>query len=466
MKSKIDSMTIGGLIKLREDKLLIPNWEYQRGAVWTEKQMRLLIDSILRDYQTPLIYLREITKGDDRYGSTSLEVIDGQQRINSLWGFTSGYIINNEYPDGKKPKPFKALINPQSEEDSDDLPVSLRKYPCYWAGKTFKEFSEEKQKEFLEREVPVVIIKCDDDETRDLFIRLQGGSSLKAQEIRDSWPGDFCHLVVRIGGKPQHKEPGHEFFRTVMNAKPAKDRGRTRQLVAQLLTLFLSRRENKDAMLHSIKSDILDSQYRQRAGLYKNQSQVDEVDRFEKILDKLTSLFKDGERNPLKAHDVLHLVLLVDTLWDDYTSKWTKGITKAYDNFAAQIGQAREIKKLADIGSQDKELRDVWEYYQKTKASSDNKETIERRHEIYVRRMFRLLGNNLVIKDPQRGFPFVMRQIIYYRDDKKCVKCGDIVKWRDAEIHHKVAHSDGGKTILDNGVLMCQVCHQELHRNS
>ena len=183
-------------------------------------------------------------------------------------------------------------------------------------------------------------------------------------------------------------------------------------------------------------------------------------------MDKLTSLFKDGERNPLKAHDVLHLVLLVDTLWDDYTSKWTKGITKAYDNFAAQIGQAREIKKLADIGSQDKELRDVWEYYQKTKASSDNKETIERRHEIYVRRMFRLLGNNLVIKDPQRGFPFVMRQIIYYRDDKKCVKCGDIVKWRDAEIHHKVAHSDGGKTILDNGVLMCQVCHQELHRNS
>ena len=80
--------------------------------------------------------------------------------------------------------------------------------------------------------------------------------------------------------------------------------------------------------------------------------------------------------------------------------------------------------------------------------------------------MFRLLGNNLVIKDPQRGFSSVMREIIYYRDNKKCDSCVETVKWCDAEIHHKLAHSNGGKTTLDNGVLMCQKCHRELHRNS
>lgn len=42
------------------------------------------------------------------------------------------------------------------------------------------------------------------NEVRDLFIRLQAGTPLTAQEKRDAWPGDFTLFVIRHAGKPKH----------------------------------------------------------------------------------------------------------------------------------------------------------------------------------------------------------------------------------------------------------------------
>ncbi|HEY5748183.1 MAG TPA: hypothetical protein VIU12_19060, partial [Chryseolinea sp.] len=42
-------------------------------------------------------------------------------------------------------------------------------------------------------------------EVRDLFIRLQAGTPLTAQEKRDAWPGDFTNFVIQHAGKPGHK---------------------------------------------------------------------------------------------------------------------------------------------------------------------------------------------------------------------------------------------------------------------
>ena len=48
------------------------NPDYQRPSVWTKNQKQLLIDSILRDYDVPKIYLHEIDK-------EKFDVVDGQQ---------------------------------------------------------------------------------------------------------------------------------------------------------------------------------------------------------------------------------------------------------------------------------------------------------------------------------------------------------------------------------------------------
>ena len=74
--------------------------------------------------------------------------------------------------------------------------------------------------------------------------------------------------------------------------------------------------------------------------------------------------------------------------------------------------------------------------------------------------MVEFLGN-LTPKDPNRDFNLLEREVIYWRDGGKCQVegCGATVSWSDAEIHHVVEHQHGGKTVLDNGVLVHNQCH-------
>ena len=66
-----------------------------------------------------------------------------------------------------------------------------------------------------------------------------------------------------------------------------------------------------------------------------------------------------------------------------------------------------------------------------------------------------------VLKDPKRVFGSLEREIIYFRDIRKCAvpTCGGEVAWDDAEIHHVEEHAQGGWTVLENGVLVHRACH-------
>lgn len=60
---------------------------FQRKPVWTDKQKAYLIDSILRGYPIPELYIQEYTNsnGDDKF-----VVVDGQQRIRACLDFIKG----------------------------------------------------------------------------------------------------------------------------------------------------------------------------------------------------------------------------------------------------------------------------------------------------------------------------------------------------------------------------------------
>ena len=87
MKAKQDRYTIRDILDLRRNNMLIVNDEYQRGAVWTLDQKKKLIDSILRGYPIPIIYLHSIKKKVGGKSRDDLEIIDGQQRINTIYEF-------------------------------------------------------------------------------------------------------------------------------------------------------------------------------------------------------------------------------------------------------------------------------------------------------------------------------------------------------------------------------------------
>lgn len=59
-----------------------PTPDYQRPAVWSRPQKQLLIDTILRGYDIPKFYWRKVGQRPDLY-----EVVDGQQRLRTIWEF-------------------------------------------------------------------------------------------------------------------------------------------------------------------------------------------------------------------------------------------------------------------------------------------------------------------------------------------------------------------------------------------
>jgi len=172
--------------------------------------------------------------------------------------------------------------------------------------------------------------------------------------------------------------------------------------------------------------------------------------RFNDILTLLTQFLGDGKRKKIQAHEAIHLTLLVDSLFDDYTRSWAASLAGAFDEFRANL--ATDTKdRFARQG-------DHWTRYgQFARTNSDRAEVILRRHEFFAEKMYAALSPK--IKDPNRNFGLLEREIIYYPDGKRCQVCGNEVAWADAEIHHVEEHAKGGLTVLPNGALVCKHCH-------
>lgn len=99
MKTKLGQWSTLKLYRLRYQ---IKPAVFQRSDVWSLKQRRLLIDSILRGIDIPKIYLEKSEK------RLEWDIIDGHQRIDTIIGF-----LDNEFEvDGKR---FREMSEKQRE---------------------------------------------------------------------------------------------------------------------------------------------------------------------------------------------------------------------------------------------------------------------------------------------------------------------------------------------------------------
>ena len=434
MKTTQDFLSVDKLVALRKQEMARANEEYQRGEVWSIHQKKRLIDSVMRGYQLPTIYLHYRKTEAAGLVREAYDIIDGQQRMNALYEFTEGAF------------PLYAVEDAQSK-----FPKFLLNEDCQWGGKTFQSLSADDQTRLREAVIPVAYIETDNDnEVRDLFVRLQSGSPLNAQEKRDTFPGAFTEFILRLGGKPNiARYPGHEFFRRVLRMKPNQDRGKTRQLAAQVAMLFLER-EASD-LFTDINAKAVDNYYHANLDFDANTSRCK---RLVNILDKLNDLLGDGKHPHLRGHDAMHLVLFLDQVWDDYTKSWESMLSPAQSMFS-------HLLALAAKSSRDGDPDETWLHYgMRTRSNSDRGDNIRRRHRYYAQCMVGLLGN-LTPLDPKRAFNSLERELIWQRSNGKCQRpgCQAAVKWEEAEIHHIKPHSEGGETVLENGALVHQHCH-------
>lgn len=434
MRHRPESFKISQVIQWKKKNLLLVNEEYQRGAVWTNRQEKLLIDSIFRGYPIPFFYFHYISNEEDGLSTQTYEIVDGQQRINAIYRF-----INNGF----------RLFDPK--KDKTGLPRFLTDVPCPWGGMTFEMLPQEMKDDFLNTDLQVSVVETDNThEVRELFVRLQAGLPLNAQEKRDAWPGELSRFIVNLAGK-RPGVVGHSFWAELVY-RGAEKRGSLRQACAQTFMTFYSRRQYGPEAFCGLESGQIDEFYRHHLDFHPNEP-GSMAQRFRRVLDETYDLLRDGKRPPLRMHAALHTVLLVDSMIDRFTGDWRSRLGKALDQFLSNLASATKD-----------ETNEYWSQYGiAARTDSNRKDSVYRRHEFFVKKMLAFMGP-LKRKDPNREFSREERELLYYLKDKKCGICGGEVKWAEAEAHHRVPHVAGGPTSLDNADIVHRACHPRGNR--
>ncbi len=453
MKSEIKKRPLKQLAEAYRKDLRV-NPEYQRGTKWNLPQKQSLIDSLLRGYDLPLFYVHlEERKNSFTDGTeTTVWLVDGQQRLAAIADYLHGDF---------------GLPDPAKEEPGTVVP-SLLKAPPAWHGKKFEELPAEDQQRLLARELQVVYMSEDTpNEVRDLFIRLQAGTPLTAQEKRDAWPGDFTTFVIRHAGKPNHPESNQKrFFKLVARGASRDvtvDDGEhyvdgladTRKFFAGLaMTIMVRERSGVDFV--DLKGKTINEFYKENltmepgdaaeARVLRTLERVASLPGFENLLNGKTMNFQTA----------FHLTLLVDSLESgDHVPVWRDDVVKAFQKFQDDMAEARLRYK------ETKESLPHRRYFLQLLggSGSDTAPVIRQRHAFMLEQTYQHI--RIKPRDPARLFDTLSKEVIWVRDSRKCKNpdCGRDVPWREAHIHHVEEHSEGGRTTFENGVLVCQPCH-------
>lgn len=144
---------------------------FQRNPVWTDKQRSFLMDTILKGYPIPEVYLQEKMDAD---GKAITVVVDGQQRIGAFLRFIAGDFSIDESQSTK------------------------------WGGMSFSELTEAEKIAFYKYKFVIrVLPDIDEEEIRNIFRRInQNNVALNEQELRQStYRGDFIQSMNAIADK-------------------------------------------------------------------------------------------------------------------------------------------------------------------------------------------------------------------------------------------------------------------------
>ena len=144
---------------------------YQREYVWTVRTASKLVESLMLNIPIPTMFFHEVNSG-------CLEVVDGKQRLTSIWSFTKG-----KFPDGT---PFKLK----------GLDVFGEYNDC-----SFSELPGDLQERILDHPLNVHTIgkQSQPDFVFEVFERLNmGATQLNEQELRNSDRTTLDTILTRL----------------------------------------------------------------------------------------------------------------------------------------------------------------------------------------------------------------------------------------------------------------------------
>jgi Protein of unknown function DUF262 len=179
--TELRSSTVWSLYRMR-DRIQIDPLYQRLSNIWTPDNRQLLVDTILNDFDIPKLYLHKFDKPLKRDGKNyDFAIIDGKQRLETMWAFIDGEIALAE--------DFEYF------KDSDVRAGNM----------TYKELGREfpdLKAQFDSFQLTAICVETDELEMiEEMFSRLNEAAPLTAPEKRNAYGGPLPVAIRRLAGE-------------------------------------------------------------------------------------------------------------------------------------------------------------------------------------------------------------------------------------------------------------------------
>ncbi len=173
---------ISDFLSWQRSRSLVLSPSFQRRSVWPAAAKSYFIDTIVRGHPIPIVFLREKTNLETL--EPEREVVDGQQRLRTLFTFIEPGLLGKEFSAERDGFTVKKTHNPEL------------------AGKTFRQLEQDVRRKILGYEFSVHVLPSDTDdrEILQIFARMNAtGVKLNDQELRNaSFYGEFKKTSYKL----------------------------------------------------------------------------------------------------------------------------------------------------------------------------------------------------------------------------------------------------------------------------
>ena len=287
---RISEMRNSSILRVYADRERIQtDPDYQRmSAVWNLDKRQFLMDTIINDFDIPKLYFHEFpkTKQLDDGRMIDFAIIDGRQRLETIWAFIDGKFC---------------LADDFTFYEDDSIQA---------AGMTYADLSAKYPKLKTQIDsygVPIMLVTTDDlDYIEDMFLRLNEAVPLNAAEKRNAMGGPLTAAI--------RKTANHRFFATKVPF--SNRRYQYREVVAKFLLLTYSgaSTDTKRIYLDELVTDFKKSNATEGAKVL--------VGFVNAVLDEMCKIFVDKDTLlKTQAMTVIYYLVFEDALEEGWLDK-------------------------------------------------------------------------------------------------------------------------------------------------
>jgi len=420
-----EQLTIADLLNRYEKGVLNLSPTFQRKSVWRDRDRHLLIESLLRGFPIPAIFLYQRNEA----GQLCYDVIDGKQRLETILRFMGAmrgaFTVKIALPGMDGVQQINSLSLRRNKSHVALVLPELQKY-----------------------RIPVVEVNGDLGDIVELFVRINStGKPLTPQEKRNAkYSGsDLLQAAASLANKLDLKFDALGVFNAAQ-----KSRMKDVEFCAEIiLSLHQGDVLNKKAAVDRVmaaKAMPVAQLKKSTAAAFATISLVAKM-----FPDLKTTRFR-------QIVDFYSLVVLIGKLQtegailiDRHRNAMAWDLLKA---FGVEVDKVREQQRKVQGAAEGQEnYRD----YLMTVSQMTDDISQRRRREQLLRG---IIGSVFASRDGQRGFTPEQRRLLWSSSaDKKCKVCGVKLSWENFSMDHVDPHSRGGRSALDNAALVCQSCN-------